>query len=52
MKKNKKELTEKEKAIAKELKRRDRREFIGKAIALFIAIAMLLSVSAMALFNI
>ena len=46
MSKEKKELTEKEAKIAKEMKKKDRREIAGRIIALVIVVAMLLSVSA------
>ncbi len=52
MSKEKKQLTEKEAQIAKEMKKKDRRELVGKVIALIIAVAMLLSVSAVALMSI
>ena len=51
MSKEKKKLTEKEAKIAKEMKKRDRMEIVGKVIAFVIAVAMLLSVSALALMN-
>ena len=46
MSKNEKTLTEKEARIAKEMKKKDRREMAGRVVALVIVVAMLLSVSA------